>query len=118
MALWLLCCILLFITSRGVDWLSQQSWLATPELSLPWIVLGGLGLAIASNYSVWQSLTGQETPPSALSDRYAPPASIPPPTVTDAPAAAPPLPPSSAKRSASISFEVTTTKARPSEPQV
>lgn len=61
MALWLLCCILLFITSRGYDWLSQQSWFGTPELSLPWLVLGGLGLAIASNYKAWQSLTTPKT---------------------------------------------------------
>jgi hypothetical protein len=38
--------------------------------------------------------------------------------VTNASAVSSPLPPSSAKRSASISFEVTTTKARSSEPQV
>jgi hypothetical protein len=118
MALWLLCCILLFITSRGYDWLSHQSWFATPELSLPWLVLGGLGLAIASNYSVWQSLTAPEPPSSAIDDRYAPAAGVASPTVTNAPAVSPPLPPSSAKRSASISFEVTTTKARSSEPQV
>ncbi|MEM6713751.1 MAG: hypothetical protein AAF622_01620 [Cyanobacteria bacterium P01_C01_bin.147] len=53
MALWLLCCVLLFVTSCGYDWLSHQSWFFTPELSLPWLVLGGLGLAIASNRHVW-----------------------------------------------------------------
>jgi len=118
MALWLLCCILLFITSRGYDWLSHQSWFATPELSLPWLVLGGLGLAIASNYSVWQSLTTQEPPSFAIDDREPPPADSTAPIVTDMPAVSPTLIPSPAKRSGSISFEVTTTKARSSEPQV
>ncbi|MGF1457434.1 MAG: hypothetical protein ACFBSG_00250 [Leptolyngbyaceae cyanobacterium] len=49
MTLWFLCCVLLFIASRGYDWISHQGWFLTPELSLPWLVLGGLGLAIASN---------------------------------------------------------------------
>ncbi|NEQ47282.1 MAG: hypothetical protein F6K00_28580 [Leptolyngbya sp. SIOISBB] len=69
MALWLLCCVLLFITSRGYDWLSHQSWFLVPELSLPWLVLGGLGLALASNRDVWhwanqRFQSGKATPPT------------------------------------------------------
>ncbi len=69
MALWLLCCVLLFITSRGYDWLSHQNWFLVPELSLPWIVLGGLGLAIASNDEArrWLKMAAQFDSPATHS---------------------------------------------------
>jgi hypothetical protein len=50
MNLWFLCCVLVFIASQGYGWLNQQSWFVESDLALPWIMLGGLGLAIASNY--------------------------------------------------------------------
>lgn len=73
MALWLLCCVLLFITSRGYDWLSHQSWFLVPELSLPWLMLGGLGLALASNRDVlhWAN---QRFQPSQATQATMPPA--------------------------------------------
>ena len=71
MALWLLCCVLLFMTSRGYDWLSHQSWFMAPELSLPWVMLGGLGLAIASNRDVWHWVNQQL--PLEQSNQAAPP---------------------------------------------
>ena len=114
MALWLLCCILLFITSRGYDWLSHQSWFAMPELSLPWLVLGGLGLAIASNYSAWQSLTTSSTLPDAT-DNLGPPTVSTTSVVTDAPAKSQPPAVNSARQPASISFKVATPKTRPSK---
>ncbi|WP_008308984.1 hypothetical protein [Leptolyngbya sp. PCC 6406] len=50
MRLWLLCCGVIFAGAQGYDWLSHQGWFTHPDLGLPWLVLGGLGLAIASNY--------------------------------------------------------------------
>jgi uncharacterized membrane protein len=64
MNLWLLCCVLLFITSQGYSWLSQQAWFVAPDLGLPWILLAGTGLAIASNRHAFQksvSATQQKT---------------------------------------------------------
>lgn len=61
MHLWLLCCVLLFATSQGYDWISHQAWFTVPELALPWVVLGGLGLAIASNRDAWQGTVDRAT---------------------------------------------------------
>ncbi|NER84087.1 MAG: hypothetical protein F6K42_32015 [Leptolyngbya sp. SIO1D8] len=63
MRLWLLCCALLFITAQTYDWISHQSWFITPHLSLPWIILGGVGLAIASNHSTLKAISGRATEP-------------------------------------------------------
>lgn len=49
MNLWFLCCLLMFMVSQGYGWLNQQPWFVVPDLALPWILLGGVGLAIASN---------------------------------------------------------------------
>jgi len=53
MRLWLVCCALLFIAAQGYDWVIGQIG-DLPELSMPWIILGGLGLAIASNLSTFK----------------------------------------------------------------
>lgn len=60
MRLWLLCCACLFIGFQIYDWISHQAWL-TADLSLLWVILGGLGLAIASNRSLPSA-----TPPSKI----------------------------------------------------
>jgi hypothetical protein len=49
MRLWLLCCALLFAATQGYEWIQHQAWFVAPELFSPWVVLGGVGLAIASN---------------------------------------------------------------------
>jgi hypothetical protein len=67
MNLWLLCCVLLFITSQGYSWLSQQAWFVMPELALPWILLGGTGLAIASNRHLLHSHSQRHIAPPAAS---------------------------------------------------
>ncbi|MGF1570285.1 MAG: hypothetical protein ACFCVD_19805 [Nodosilinea sp.] len=55
MKLWLVCFLLLFFAAEGLQWLGQLPWLSGAELSLPWIVAGGIGLAIASNAAHWGS---------------------------------------------------------------
>lgn len=60
MRLWLLCCIFLFGATQLYDWGSHQAWLAA-DLSLPWVLLGGVGLAIASNRTTLKK-TFRKTP--------------------------------------------------------
>jgi hypothetical protein len=47
----------MFIAAQGYDWVSHQAWFGQPQLSLPWLILGGIGLAIASNRSELKALT-------------------------------------------------------------
>ncbi len=61
MRLWLLCCALLFVAAQIYDWMSHQAWL-TAELSLPWVILGGVGLAIASNRSLLKPILHKPSP--------------------------------------------------------
>lgn len=98
MSLWLLCCLLLFVGARGYDWISHQSWFLAPELSLPWVILGGIGLAIASNRP---ALTASTKPESHLPLTPRSPAAIKTP-------ATPVARPRSSTKSASISFEIET----------
>jgi len=92
MSLWLLCCVLLFVTSRGYAWLSHQSWFLAPELSLPWLVLGGMGLAIASNRAALRAFANRD---AATKPLPSPSASPSPAQTASAPATAPaPAPPS------------------------
>ncbi|HEY9879958.1 MAG TPA: hypothetical protein V6D29_16000 [Leptolyngbyaceae cyanobacterium] len=58
MNLWLVCFFLLFLGAEGLQWIGQVSGLSEVDLSWPIIVLGGVGLAIASNYR----LPNQTTP--------------------------------------------------------
>lgn len=60
MWLWLLCCGVLFVGTQTYQWLGHQPWFGTPQWGWPWLGLGGLGLAIASNYGSyrqWRALT-------------------------------------------------------------
>lgn len=61
--LWLLCCAVLFAGAEGYQWLSHQGWFVHPELGWPWVILAGMGLAIAAHYgqlkALWQP-TGAE----------------------------------------------------------
>ena len=83
MHLWLLCCVLLFLASQGYEWISHQAWFMAPELALPWVVLGGIGLVIASNRAAFAPLL---SPPSR---RAGPPVT---PATVNRPAAGPPPP--------------------------
>jgi hypothetical protein len=99
MWLWLVCSVVLFGLFQGYDWVSQQSWLGLPDLGLPWLALSGLGLAIASNLSVWKSWSsyrGTAATASSLPSPSQPEAS---PRVTPLPTKVAPLP-------VSISFEI------------
>jgi hypothetical protein len=53
MKLWLVCFLILFFGAEAVQWFGQLPWVSNVELSLPLTVLGGIGLAIASNYRNW-----------------------------------------------------------------
>ncbi|WOD37487.1 hypothetical protein [Nodosilinea sp. E11] len=50
MKLWLVCFLVLFFGAEAAQWLGQVPWISHVELSLPLTVVGGIGLAIASNY--------------------------------------------------------------------
>ncbi|MEO1068280.1 MAG: hypothetical protein AAFW95_04070, partial [Cyanobacteria bacterium J06638_6] len=45
--------------SEATQWLGQIPWLNSVELSLPMAIVGGIGLAIASNYAL---LSGRHRP--------------------------------------------------------
>ncbi len=53
MKLWLVCFLLLFFSAEGLQWLGQLHWPSSPELTQPWVILAGIGLAVASNASRW-----------------------------------------------------------------
>lgn len=48
MNLWLLCVAILFVGVEGWQWMSQLSWSAMVGVPQPWMVVAGVGLAIAS----------------------------------------------------------------------
>ncbi|HEY9889451.1 MAG TPA: hypothetical protein V6D02_13690 [Candidatus Obscuribacterales bacterium] len=115
MQLWLLCCFLLFIMLQGYDWLSHQAWFGAPALTLPWVVLGGIGLAIASNRHNWQpwrtsAPQGNREGESAIAP--APLPTDPAPQIPRQPSAAPPLGSAKTGQPASISFDIGQAKAR------
>jgi hypothetical protein len=76
MKLWLVCFFALFFGAESIQWFSQLHWFSGVELSLPMVLVGGAGLAIASNYRYLQSLGLFPEPASRLSS----PASPQPPT--------------------------------------
>ena len=56
MKLWLVSFLILFFGAEAVQWVLQFHWFSGVELSLPVVVMGGIGLAIASNYRQFQAL--------------------------------------------------------------
>lgn len=99
MKLWLVCFLILFLGAEAAQWLGQLPWMASIELSLPLTVIGGIGLAIASNYRHWPRL-GPLPPspePSPLPSTLSPPS----------PTAEPPVPaPKASRKADTISFEI------------
>jgi len=89
MQLWLVCCLILFIATEGWQRLSHV------DLSLPLVLIGGIGLAIGS-----QSWPRSIPPPAPSSQAVSPPS---PQRVI--------APPSRSRRS-SISFEIAKPKAK------
>jgi hypothetical protein len=116
MRLWFVCCVLLFVTAQGYDWISHQAWLVMPDLSLPWLLLGGIGLAIASNRTAFPSASSPQSQrdiPSTVVPPTAPPFSQVPSSgsgTTEPPAV--PNPPLKPAASPSISFEIPRQKTR------
>lgn len=100
MKLWLLSFILLFLVAEGIDWLGTAGWLGSLDLSLPMTVLGGLGLAIASNTAITSNTkyTAPLPPSCEKTEVSNPEPPCPPPLVTKAPAPR--------KATKSISFEI------------
>ncbi|WP_035986130.1 hypothetical protein [Leptolyngbya sp. KIOST-1] len=93
MKLWLVCFLILFFGAETAQWLGHLPWVGGLQLSLPLTVIGGVGLAIASNYRRWPSL-------GTLPAKPEPP-----------PAPNPPVPPASPRptprrKADTISFEI------------
>ncbi|MBD2111142.1 MULTISPECIES: hypothetical protein [Cyanophyceae] len=98
MKLWLICFLILFFGAEAVQWFVQLPWVSSVELSLPLTVLGGIGLAIASNYRSWPTFaplpTKSAEPPL--------PNPTPPPTST----VTAPVNPKLSRKPDTISFEI------------
>lgn len=56
MKLWLVCFFILFFGAEAIQWFGHLPWVSNIELSLPLTIVGGIGLAIASNYRNWPTL--------------------------------------------------------------
>jgi hypothetical protein len=104
MKLWLVCFLMLFLGAETAQWLGKLPWVSSVELSLPLTVVGGIGLAIASNYSTlfgrhWSTFgptpAKPETPPL--------PNTVPQPSPTVAVAV---KPSKSSRNGDTISFEI------------
>jgi hypothetical protein len=105
MRLWLVCCVLMFSAAQGYQWIGQQSWFTDPGLSLPWLILGGAGLAIASNLSMmrqFQLPLAHPSPPTLSASPSEASDTLPSPSGIDPP------PPGKAQvpKQSSISFEI------------
>ena len=92
MKLWLVCFLIQFLGAEAAQWLGQLPWMASLELSLPLTVMGGVGLAIASNYRHGSRV--DPLPPTPE------PPTLPPPCPTPEPA------PKVSRRADTISFEI------------
>ncbi|MEO1402555.1 MAG: hypothetical protein AAFV72_15105 [Cyanobacteria bacterium J06635_1] len=100
----LICFLALFLGTELVQWVTHLPWLGEFELSLPLALLGGSGLAIASNYKrlnglLPQTQTGQ---PDAI---IAPNLTASSPAASSTNPTLSPPPPSQAA-SSSISFKI------------
>jgi hypothetical protein len=94
----LVCFGLLFMGIEFYQWVAHLTWLGDLDLSLPMTLVGGVGLAIASNYKSRSARLGSTVEPVIH-----PPAE-PPPTVTPQPA--PPSMTTAVADKSSISFKV------------
>lgn len=103
-----MCFGLLFGAAELYQWASQAHWLSSDGLSLPILIIGGLGLAIASNYRHLPGLTQRHTqlitPRPTPSPLPSPPETTPTRTVP---------PPSQRSTRPSISFEIRKSNPHP-----
>jgi hypothetical protein len=105
MKLWLVSFLILFVGAEGIQWFVHLHWFSGVELSVPAIAIGGIGLAVVSNYRQLQALglLPEFFPPSDLDPSGNPQAApLSPPAVN-------PGPPAAAKdagKKQSISFEI------------
>ena len=98
MKLWLVCFLLLFGVAETAQWFGQLAWFGSVELSLPLTIVGGVGLAVASNYA---TLFGRSQP-GAIAPKPAPPPATPP----IPPVAAPAKATQASRKGDTISFEI------------
>ena len=73
MKLWVVCFVILFGSFELFQWICQFSWFSNAQLSLPVAVVGGIALAIASNYErmaglPFNSLAARNPQSDGLSD--------------------------------------------------
>ncbi len=123
MRLWLVCCVLMFAAAQGYEWVGRQLWFADPDLSLPWLLLGGAGLAIASNLGAVQQLwpapstrAGASSAPSPTQSSPAFTNPAPGPDPAGGPTAKKPSPKGTGVGQTSISFEVPKNPHQPPMP--
>lgn len=108
MKLWFVSFLILFFGAEALQWFAQVHWFGGVELSIPAVVIGGVGLAIASNYRQFQALgllpeLWSDAPlPSPVAEKRPP---SPPPIATDSEVSQPAAEPA-AKPEKSISFEI------------
>lgn len=110
MNLWVLCVVVLFVGVEGMQWLGQFPLPSPMDFSQPWMILAGVGLAIASTRSLRrEALPSDQSQEPPKVDSSAPAPAQPP----AQPAVAPWSPPVSTRRSkvkapgaAPISFEI------------
>ncbi len=100
MKLWIVSFLLLFFAAESAQWLGQLPWLNGLELSMPLTILGGVGLAIASNAS--HRFNPGRLNPGAITPK--PPEAPPPPPQREAPA--PTQQPNVSRKADTISFEI------------
>lgn len=112
MKLWLVSFLILFFGAEGLQWFARLHWFSRVELSVPAVVIGGIGLALVSNYRQLQAL-------GLLPQSLAKPDFAPHPEPTAAVMAPPPLTaleetqpaiPQAPPKEKSISFTVRTPK--------
>ena len=65
MKLWLVCFFILFFGAEAVQWFGHLPWVSSVELSLPLTIVGGIALAIASNYRNWPTFGRPPAQPKA-----------------------------------------------------
>lgn len=105
MRLWLSCCALLFALTQGYQWFLHHTAFSISTLPLPWAILGGIGLAIASNRSLSQQSSDLSTP-SVISAQAQSSISKAEQPVQKMEPASPPTSPATHPQKSSISFEI------------
>lgn len=103
MKLWLVCFFILFFGAEAAQWLGALPWPSGAQLSLPLTVAGGIGLAIASNYS---TIFGRSSSPAGSPAAEPKTTPLPSPEAPSAAIAVAPQTPRATSKGDGISFEI------------